>query len=147
MINVKDLNSHQAHEMGRLFAAEAALADGAPEVAVMILASTVYVTVRRSAAGSWQFGGWGKTATEGTAAVVFADLSGKSPRFTVVPSWWLRDEIEAMRAREYPDGHRPVNDDSEHVGIWPRQLTQWGADWRAAYTAGPADNVLDAAAS
>lgn len=145
MINVKDLSNPAAHEMGRLLAAEAALADGAPEVSLMILAGTVYVSVRRGAAGAWQFSSWGKTATDGRAAVVFADLSGRSPRFTVVPSWWLRAHIENLRADQYPDGHRPRNDDSEHVGVWPADISGWGSDWRAAYTTAPEDDAEAAA--
>jgi hypothetical protein len=104
----------------------------------MILAGTVYVTSRRQAAGAWQLGGWGRKHTTGTAAVVFADLSASRPRFHVVLSWWLRAEIDDMRARNYPDGHRPRNDASEHVGIWPQQVSGWDDDWRAAYTAVPA---------
>ena len=100
----------------------------------MILSGTVYVTSRRQAAGAWQFDGWGLRQTTGTAAVVFADLSGREPEFHVVPSWWLRAFIDDRRAAEYPDGIRPVNPESEHVGIWLRDIAQWGDGWRAAYT-------------
>lgn len=149
MLNVTNLTNQHAHEYGRLLAAQQAQADGAPEVALMILAGTVYVATRRTDPGAWQLGGWGLKHTTGTAAVVFADLSGREPRFTVVPSGWLRGFIDNRRAAEYPDGVRPVTPDSEHVGIWPRDIAAWGAwrqarpaDWRGGYTnPGPAGCV------
>jgi hypothetical protein len=136
-MNLTNLSNAQTHEFGRLLAAEQAQADGAPEVSLMILAGTVYVASRRQAAGAWQLGGWGRKHTTGTAAVVFADLSGDRPSFRVVPSWWLRLKIDADREVQYPDGIRPVNPDSQHVGIWPRDIAEWGGDWRGAYTAAP----------
>lgn len=78
MIRLDNLNNHQVHQYARLLAAEAARHDGAPEVALMILADATIKVKGRRATGSWQFSN-GIQEFDGTAAVVFADLSAKQP--------------------------------------------------------------------
>ena len=48
MIRFGNLTTGQVQEYARLLAAEAALGDGASEVALMILAGTIEVTGRRT---------------------------------------------------------------------------------------------------
>ncbi len=127
MIRFDNLTTGQVHEYARLLAAEAALADGASEVALMILARTIKVTGRRT--GSWQFDPWDR-ATEGAAAVVFADLSADKPSFHVVPSWWLRRDLARRYAEAFPTGVRPVNPESRHAAVNLEHFDQWGQKWR-----------------
>jgi len=128
MIRLDNLTTGQVHEYARLLVAEAALADGAPEVALMILAGTIKVTGRRTT-GSWQFDPWDR-ATEGVAAVVFADLSGDKASFHVVPSWWLRRDLTRRYAEAFPTGVRPVNPESRHLAVSLEHIEQWGQEWR-----------------
>jgi len=54
-----------------------------------------------------------------------------SPRYWVVPDWWMRDNIyrshEAWIASR--GGTRPRNPDSTHHSIDETRLRQWGARW------------------
>jgi hypothetical protein len=129
MIRLANLNTHQVHQYARLLAAEAALNDGAPEVALMILADTTIKVKSRRTTGSWQFDK-GIQEFDGTAAVVFADLSAKQPSFRVVPSGWLRRDITARHAQAFPTGVRPVNPDSLHAAVNLEHIQQWGQQWR-----------------
>lgn len=127
MNKTDNLNNQQLHSYARLLAAEAALAAGVPETALMILANTVEVHARRS--GSWQVSLPG--AAPGTAAVVFADMSGRQPQFYVVPARALRAGVMRRHAEAYPTGHRVRNDDSLHAAVELEHIEKWGADWRA----------------
>ena len=128
MVRLDNLTTGQVHEYARLLAAEAALADGASEVALMILAGSIKATGRRTA-GSWQVDPWDR-ATEGVAAVVFADLSADKPSFHVVPSWWLRRDLTSRYAKAFPTGVRPVNPESRHAAVNLEHIEQWGQKWR-----------------
>jgi hypothetical protein len=127
MNKTDNLNNQQLHSYARLLAAEAAIAAGVPETALMILAGTVEVHARRS--GSWQVSLPG--AAPGTAAVVFADMSGKQLQFYMVPAGPLRDGVMSRHAEAYPDGHRVNNDDSPHAAVELEHIEKWGTDWRA----------------
>ena len=69
-------------------------------------------------------------ATEGVAAVVFADLSADRPSFHVVPSWWLRRDLAKRYAEAFPTGVRPVNPESRHAAVDLEHIEQWGQEWR-----------------
>jgi hypothetical protein len=132
MNKIDNLNNPQLNSYARLLAAEAALAAGAPESALMILAKTIEVHARRS--GSWQVSLPG--ASERAAAVVFADMTGKRVSFHVVPAGWLRADVTRRHAEAYPTGHRVNNDDSPHSAVELDHIAQWGPDWRAYIAVG-----------
>ena len=121
MNKTDNLNNQQLHSYARLLAAEAAIAAGVPETALMILVGTVEVHARRS--GSWQVSLPG--AAPGTAAVVFADMSGKQLQFYMVPAGPLRDGVMSRHAEAYPDGHRVNNDDSPHAAVELEHIEKW----------------------
>jgi hypothetical protein len=133
MNRLDNLNRHQLNDYARLLAAQAALADGAPETALMSLAKIIEVHARRS--GSWQVTLPG--ASDRAVAVVFADLTGKRKRasFHVVAARRLRDDVTRRHAEAYPTGHRVNNDASPHAAVELEHIAQWGPDWRA-YIAG-----------
>ena len=97
----------------------------------MILDGMVRVTARRTL-GSWQFDPWDR-ATDGFAAVVFADLAGGTPSFHVVPSGWLRRDLARRCAEAFPTGVRPVNPESRHAAVNLEHIEQWGPEWRRTY--------------
>jgi len=133
MNKTDNLNPRQVHDYGRLLAAETALAAGAPATALMILDGTV--TVRSVRSGSWITDIEGKDF-EGTAAVVFADLSGDRPVFYAVPSGWLHDDVIRRHAEAFPAGtDRPRNPASRNHRVDREHIEQWGADWRGVITA------------
>jgi hypothetical protein len=74
MNKTDNLNNQQLHSYARLLAAEAAIAAGVPETALMILVGTVEVHARRS--GSWQVSLPG--AAPGTAAWCLPTCPGSS---------------------------------------------------------------------
>ncbi len=82
--NIKEPSNWQLHDHGRLIAAEAACNDGAPGVALMILAGTVQVAARRT--GDWQLSNVDRPVADRVVAVVFVDLTGDEPGFYVVPA-------------------------------------------------------------
>ncbi len=49
---------------------------------------------------------------------IFVDLGG-SPRYWVVPDWWIRNDIHKAHERylQKHGGHRAQNDDSDHHSI------------------------------
>ena len=64
---------------------------------------------------------------------VFVDLGdlNVSPRYWVVPDWWIRDDIYRTH-QAYLDRHggtRPGNPDSKHHSINESRLTEWQGRW------------------
>lgn len=64
---------------------------------------------------------------------VFVDLGdlNASPRYWVVPDWWIRDNIYRTH-QAYLDRHggtRPRNPDSKHHSIDESRLTEWQGRW------------------
>ena len=77
MNKTDNLNNQQLHSYARLLAAEAAIAAGVPETALMILANTVEVHARRS--GSWQRCTSRRSSTCG-CPTAFRSISSSAPR-------------------------------------------------------------------
>ena len=73
------------------------------------------------------------TPLDGTDFWVFVDLGDldTSPRYWVVPDWWIRNDIYKTH-KAYLDRHggkRARNPDSKHHAIDERRLKEWQARW------------------
>jgi len=73
------------------------------------------------------------TPLEETDFWVFVDLGDldTSPRYWVVPAWWIRNDIYTTH-KAYLDRHggtRARNPDSTHHAIDERRLKEWQARW------------------
>lgn len=131
-MDLGNLTTQQVNEYARLRAAEAALADGAPEVALMILARTVKVKARRGD-GVWVFSDYTRAAS-GVSAVVFADLSGDRPAFYVAPAAELDRDVTSRYKQVFPNQEdRPRNPASRNCTVSLADIEKWGPDWRGAY--------------
>jgi hypothetical protein len=73
------------------------------------------------------------TPLDGTDFWVFVDLGDldTSPRYWVVPDWWIRNDIYKTH-KAYLDSHggkRARNPDSKHHAIDERRLKEWQTRW------------------
>ncbi len=73
------------------------------------------------------------TPLDGTDFWVFVDLGDldTSPRYWVVPDWWIRNDIYKTH-KAYLDSHggkRARNLDSKHHAIDERRLKEWQTRW------------------
>jgi hypothetical protein len=70
-----------------------------------------------------------KSPADETTFCVFVDLGDMdtSPRYWVVPDWWMRNGIYRTHQAylESHGGTRPRNPDSKHHSIAESRLTQW----------------------
>lgn len=104
-----------------------AVAQGHPEIALMILNGSVRVYTRspKSRPG-WQIGDWDRPFPEGTAGVVFLDTYSGTPKFFITTA----DEARKLVADKHPPGRvRPVNEDSRHCYIPPDQVAEYQDAW------------------
>jgi hypothetical protein len=71
--------------------------------------------------------------TDETNFWIFVDLGdmNTSPRYWIVPGWWIRDDIyKAHKAYlNRHGGKRASNPDSTHHAIDERRLSEWQSRW------------------
>ena len=96
---------------------------------------TVRIQVKVKRSGSWHttasVGEQTDTPPEvGSKFWILVDLGGK-PRYWIVPEWWLKNNIYEAHKQYLAknNGHRPVNDASDHHGIQEKRLAAWLERW------------------
>lgn len=99
---------------------------------------TVHIQVKTKRGGStWHSSTVGsqslKPPEDETNFWVFVDLGdlNASPRYWVLPDWWIRDNIYRIH-KTYLDSHggkRPGNPDSTHHSIDESRLGEWQDRW------------------
>jgi hypothetical protein len=102
---------------------------------------TIHIQVKTKRSGrSWQSSIGGSkpmdppaTALDETVFWAFVDLGDlvASPRYWIVPDWWIRNDIHKTH-KAYLDRHggtRPSNPDSKHHSIDEKRLKEWQARW------------------
>lgn len=102
---------------------------------------TIYIQVKTKGGGrTWHSSIVGSKPTKAPAKPsdetnfwVFVDLgdSNTSPRYWVVPDWWLRNDIHIAH-EEYLERHggkRARNPDSTHHSIHEKRLKDWQEKW------------------
>ena len=96
---------------------------------------TVRIQVKVKRKGSWHTTGSAGEQTDTPPEDVskfwiFVDLGGK-PRYWIVPEWWIKNNIYEVHKQYLAknNGHRPVNDASDHHGIVEKRLEGWLERW------------------
>ncbi len=99
---------------------------------------TVHIQVKTKRGGrTWHSSIVGSKPMEPVAGEtnfwIFVDLGhvDASPRYWIVPGWWIRDDIYRAHQQYLADhgGRRARNQDSTHHAISEDRLTEWQAAW------------------
>lgn len=135
-MDLDHLNTHQVHQVARFYAAAMAASQGykvaidGPRTRLSVDGHTVQVLSRRLPNSPWQTS-TNHPTVEDAEAVIFVDLTGKSPDFYVAPASWVRDDVQVHHAAWLAGvgGTRPRNPESDHTAIPVQRIQQWHRRW------------------
>ena len=96
---------------------------------------TICISTRARTTGDWQtsieYGRATSAKHEEKNFWVFVDLALKSPRFYVVPEWWIANNIYETHQAYIAShgGKRARNDKSLHHAIALNRIQRWSDQW------------------